>query len=196
MDDEKEQLLIGLTKCDKWRESRERDIQNLTKNANFEIGKYDQSAIVALKPLDYWREALSCYQNGAYMAVALMCRSAIELIVYLAITRRENNPKKFSGGTIKVDFSLVDERNWENILERAEKQGIIRGKLRGEIKKIRKEGNHVAHYGQQVDESYLNYATSRKIKGGWIGRKEGLQLIKQTTQILNVVLKNQAEASG
>lgn len=194
MEDEREQLWIGTTKCDKWREGRERDIQRVTENTHFEIEKYDQAAIIALKPLDYWREALSCYQNGAYMAAALMCRCTTELVVYLAVTRRENKPKKFSGGTVKVDFAFVEER-WGAVLKAAKKEGIVKGSLEEKINKIRKQGNYVAHYGSIVDESYLNYNVSRKIKGGWIGKKEALNLIERTTQIINEVLKNQAEAS-
>jgi hypothetical protein len=37
--------------------------------------------------LDLFREALSCYQNGAYMATVLMCRSVTEIIVYLIASR-------------------------------------------------------------------------------------------------------------
>ena len=190
-----EESIIGLTKCDKWRERREKDIQKLVESAKFEIEKYDPTAMIALIPLDYWREALSCYQNGAYMAATLMCRSATELVVYLAVTRRINNPKKFSGGTIKVDYNFV-EKEWRMIIEEAKKQRIINGKLESKINKIREKGNYVAHYGQRVDKSYLKYSVSRKINGGWIGRNESLQLIKQTTNVINAVLKNQAEASG
>ena len=194
MEDEKEQLWIGITKCDKWRQGREEDIQRVTKNAHFELEKYDKAAIVALHPLDYWREALSCYQNGAYMAAALMCRCTTELVVYLAVTRRENKPKKFSGGIVKVDFAFVEER-WGKVLEAAKKQEIVKGRLEEKINKIREQGNYVAHYGSKVDESYLNYNVTRKIKGGWIGKKEALDLIERTTQIINQVLKNQAESS-
>ncbi len=187
-------VIIGMTKCDKDRESRERDIENITKRSNIELKKYDPTAIVALPSLDYWQEALSCYQNGAYMASALMCRCATEWVVYCAITRRENIPKNFTGGTIKIDFAFVDKK-WGDILAFAKEYGIINGKLENKINKIREKGNYVAHHGPIIDKSYQNFSKNIKIKADWIGKKDCLQIINHTIEIINTVLKNLAEIS-
>jgi len=74
-------VLIGPSECDEGRKQREKEIDEiwsmLTSNESF------KEAYPLFGPaFDLFREALSCYQNGAYMATVLMCRSVTEVIVY------------------------------------------------------------------------------------------------------------------
>ena len=68
---EMEQSVIGITKADKWRESRTKDTEKLAKEV-VDISAYDKVALISLPSLDLLREAYSCYQNGAYMGTAWM----------------------------------------------------------------------------------------------------------------------------
>lgn len=185
--------VIGTTKCDNERRKREKDIDKIVQNANFDLTNYDPSAVVALKPLDYWREALSCYQNGAYMACSLMCRCITELVVYMAVTRRDNIPKNFRCGSVKVDFNFIEKR-WGDILCFAKEQGIVKGNLERRINKIREKGNYVAHFGSIVDKSYL-CASNREVKGRWLRKEEAHQHLEQAVKIIHDVLKNLAEST-
>jgi hypothetical protein len=97
---EKEQLWIGVTKCDKWREARTKETEELVKEL-VNINDYDKAALISLPSLDLLREAYSCYQNGAYMGVAIMCRAVVEAAVYFSLARRQNKPKEYSGGRNK-----------------------------------------------------------------------------------------------
>ncbi len=78
---------IGSTKCDEQRVSRENDnesvwsiVKPMLEPGNFKPSVY---GIVSLS-LDLLREALNCYQNGAYLAVCSTCRACVEALLYLA----------------------------------------------------------------------------------------------------------------
>jgi protein-S-isoprenylcysteine O-methyltransferase Ste14 len=191
---EMEQSVIGITKADKWRESRTKDTEKLAKEV-VDISAYDKVALISLPSLDLLREAYSCYQNGAYMGTAIMCRAVTEAVVYFSLARRTNKPKDFGGGLVKIDFDWIDAE-WGNILKDAKKAGIVNDKLIGRIDYIRSYGNATVHYGQYEDKAWLKMQHGKVVDAphGWIGREKALELLHKTIGIFNEVIKGQANA--
>ena len=189
-----EQTVIGVTKADKWRDQRTKDTERLAKEV-IDISTYDKFAIISLPSLDLLREAYSCYQNGAYMGTAIMCRAVTEAVVYFSLARMINKPSEFSGGEVKIDFNWIDAE-WGNIVKDAKKLGIIDDKLIGRIDYIRSYGNATVHYGQYEDKAWLKMQHGKVANAphGWIGRAEALELLHKTIGIFNNVIKRQAIA--
>lgn len=194
MDDE--QTWIGITKCDEWRENRTKDTAELVKEL-VNISDYDKAALISLPSLDLLREAYSCYQNGAYMGVAIMCRAVTEAAIYFSITRRDNLPRVYSGGVIKVDFNYIDSE-WQEIMNKAKELGIADGKLEKRVNDIRSYGNSVVHYGEKLDKHYFDMRQGKSATApvGWLDRKKALGLLHETISIFNEVLKGQAQVGS
>lgn len=192
MEDEVEQTVIGVTECNKWRNQRTKDTERLAKKI-VDISAYDKVALISLPPLDLLREAFSCYQNGAYMATAIMCRAVTEAVVYFSLARRTNRPKEFSGGAIKIDFDWIDTK-WSKILNDAKNLGIANDKLIGKIEYIRNYGNATVHYGQYEDKAWLKLQHGKVAEAphGWLGKEKALELLDKTISIFNEVIKSQA----
>jgi len=104
--------------------------------------------------IDLFKEALLCYQNGAYMAAVIMCRSVTEVLIYLVATGDIKEISKNGVGEVEMNIELCDAQ-FDELLEKAkEKLPVIR-KLECKINKIREKGNFVAHYGQRLDKQFL-----------------------------------------
>ena len=196
MEDEVEHTVIGVTQADKWRNLRTKDTEELVKEV-IDISAYDKMALISLPSLDLLREAYSCYQNGAYMGAAIMCRAVTEAVVYFSLARRTNNPKEFSGGRIKMDFNWIDVE-WGNIVNDAKELGVVDDKLIYRIDCIRGYGNATVHYGQYEDRAWLRMQNGRVVSAphGWVGRDKALELLHETISIFNEVIRKQANTSS
>ncbi len=185
---------IGLTEDDTERKARTKKINDLVESTRKDIEeaitKYDPVCIVTLTPLDFMREAYSCYQNGAFMAATAMCRAATELVVYLAVTRRVMKPSTFGGGSEHMDISLI-EKNWGSISTEAKEYGIIDGKLIDQINKVRSKANTVLHHGQRRDKALSQGAIT-----GFLSEEEAHEAIKSSLSIITQVVINQGQNSN
>ena len=169
-------VLIGPSECDECRKIDE-IWGMLTSNEGFK-----ESYPLFSPAFDLFREALSCYQNGAYMATVLMCRSVTEVLVYLVATRDIKEILKNGIGEIEMNIELCDAKFGELLKKAKEKLPVIR-ELECKINKIREKGNFVAHYGQRLDKK-LKEDVSIEVEM-WITKEDALEVLKKTACILN-----------
>ena len=182
---EENYVWIGPSECDEHRTAREKDLENIWNDLASARGFTETYPLLA-PAIDLFREALSCYQNGAYMATAIMCRASSETAVYLLTTRHIvglwEKPKIVQ--KMGVDYNLIQAK-WKRILCKAKAFGYINNKLEQQLNKIREAGNFAAHYGQRQDEELRDLTTKvkKEIKG-WIKREDALQTLRNTARIL------------
>ena len=176
----------GPTQCDESRESRGREIdevwQDLISNEGFH-----RNYIIFDSAIDLFREALSCYQNGAYMATAIMCRSVVETTLYYSTTRE---PTKYSNGVVaELKIITLEDDKFYKILEEAKKRYFIDKKLEDDIKDFREWGNFVAHYGSRVDKPFEKMAIEKIFaRTYWIKRNHALEILKNTAMVIKHLL--------
>jgi len=182
-----ESLWVGPSKCDEQRLARERDIEGVWDEL-ISTREYEETYPLLASALDLFREALSCYQNGAYMASALMCRASSEAAVYLLTSREIKGSKDWEAvREIKVDYNFINDE-WGNILCRAKRYGYVSGELEQQLNKIREAGNFAAHYGRRLDKKL---STARKIKNRvqlWIGREDARRTLYRTANLLKALM--------
>jgi hypothetical protein len=179
---EEDYVWIGPSECDEHRTAKEKDLENIWNDLAYARGFTETYPLLA-PAIDLFREALSCYQNGAYMATAIMCRASSETAAYLLTTRHIaglwEKPKMVQ--KMGVDHNLIQAK-WIQILCKAKTSGYIDGELEQQLNKIREAGNFAVHYGQRHDKD-LTTKVKKEIKG-WIKREDALQTLHRTAHIL------------
>lgn len=109
---EENYVWIGPSECDEHRTAREKDLENIWNDLASARGFTETYPLLA-PAIDLFREALSCYQNGAYMATAIMCRASSETAVYLLTTRHIaglwEKPKMVQ--KMEIDHNLI-QASW------------------------------------------------------------------------------------
>lgn len=134
--------------------------------------------------VDLFRESLSCYQNGAYMASTLMCRRTTEAAVYLAASRKPSP----SPGKLEIDFQRIREK-WGPIRDRAEKLRLITQSDLLIMNEIRDRGNYTAHYGQRYDQrTQSDIATTMRL-GFWADKKQTEDTLQKTAIVLGHIIE-------
>ena len=177
-----EVVFIGPSECDRERESRERDIDLLWKTLVSTPGfSSPKTQLVLSSAIDLFREALNCYQNGAYMATCAMCRASVEAAIYLALTRIMKNEYE---AEVKLDYVRA---RWDCIWHLAFEKLNLPTELQKEIDKIRERGNFALHYGQRLDKKTSNLKTPKPITL-WINREKALETLRKTVRILRIVI--------
>ncbi len=177
---------IGPTKCDKQREARERDWENIWKILISAKG-YRETYLFLLPAIDLFREALSCYQNGAYMAAVSMCRASTEALVYLLATRQiEYRKGQGFVQEVKVDHSLIESK-FGKMLAKAKAKGYVNIELEKQINKIRKNGNFALHYGQKYDKELVE-STRHGVPEGWIDMEKTRDVLRDTSELITKMI--------
>jgi len=162
---------VGPTECDDRRTRRTRTTENIWKTLKADVYLHLDLG----NAVDFLREALSCYQNGAYMATALMCRASTETAAYLSLARKR------SGLKISMNLDSIDD-TWLEILSKARQHGLVDRDTEKMLGHIRKKGNFAAHYGQRFDEKI---ALGQGLGRLWITRIEAEELLRQTVRVLD-----------
>lgn|GEM_PF-900484 len=193
--DKVEVIWIGPSKCDELRAERE---SRLTEVWNIIISckRFKDMYSIIVSSIDLFREALSCYQNGAFMATIIMCGVALESLLYDVIS------------TIKGEVAYNEqesiwyfETNYEVyslkfgcIIEEAKRQGLISRKLETKINKIRNLRNIVAHYSQRVKgifpkTSDYNRELALSIKRRrWANEKTAYDTLVETAKTIRIII--------
>src|SRR2546422_8951209 len=107
-------IWIGPTECDEMREHRTKTVESIWIRLKPDLGLHLDLG----NAVDFFREAQSCYQNGAFMATALMCRSSTETAVYLALSRKRK------GLETAIDLDSIHEK-WIGILSQAKQSRLV-----------------------------------------------------------------------
>ena len=176
---------IGPSKCDENRKSREHNIETVWNDLTNSEGFNETYALFG-PTIDLFRESLSCYQNGAYMATVLMCRTVTEIGIYHLVSRYVNkySPEHKIIWEIKKSLDLTD-KNWKTIMQDARTKCGISRRLEKTINEIREYGNFVAHYGQKMDRRDFKQLVT---KGSWVTKNEALTVLKKTYLVVNHLL--------
>ena len=180
-------VIVGPSECDVDRKTREKEIcevwNELTNKESFVKAHF----IFGLA-LDLFREALSCYQNGAYMATVLMCRSVTEIIVYLIASRNIKESLKNGIGEIEVNFEMYSAQYGEFLKEAKKRLPAVKN-IEEDINCIREKGNFVAHYGQRLDKEFDEKDVKsdfRKVDL-WITKEDALEVLKKTVLVFTKI---------
>ncbi|WMT45419.1 MAG: hypothetical protein RE469_04295 [Cuniculiplasma divulgatum] len=189
-----QQISIGPSECGNERDGRASDVNSVWKS--LDISKFIPGQFRSV--LDLFREALSCYQNGAYMASCIMCRTATESLLFIAINseydhdkreikfmRPQNKEKGGQKGYMKYDEILREANKYLNDNEKKwlEPKLDSNGKETG---LIRHSGDIVAHYSEKISEEISSLSASQLIEF-WKDKDSTLEILKKTALVIKMV---------
>ncbi|MDG6920894.1 MAG: hypothetical protein JRN59_05135 [Nitrososphaerota archaeon] len=140
---------------------------------------------------DLLREAMSCYQNGAFLAASIVCRSAVESALYVAVSRtlQIERVASISSESVAIDYQHRDARR-RKIMELAKEKGLLKGNLAGRVRWVFDLGDFGAHFGQRLDkEIFGSNLEDLYPHRTWATRKEALKALKYTALILDALMK-------
>ena len=192
-------IWIGPSICDERRKEREEEIRNVW---GIVVGADGYVLLYSLfaEALDLFREALSCYQNGAYLATVLLCGVSLEAIVYRVAAMK--NPC-VRGGLLSYEIDQrVMKSSYGVALCTAKCHGIISEGLETHINNVREWRNYAAHYAQRVirelfkevkvkleKERTKKRSRKRKILVTWVSRKEAAKVLEEAAEILKEIIE-------
>lgn len=149
--------LIGPTECDSEREERGRELNDVW-NKLVSSDAYLKTHLILTEAIDLFRESLSCYQNGAYKATSIMCRSSTEWAVYLAVTKRNFKYHKPWKTIHKSNSIPIKDDKWETLVKKGKEIEILDKNIIKILNQIRARGNFIAHYGSRMNKTLLKYS--------------------------------------
>jgi hypothetical protein len=170
---------------------------DLTKDPNYVLAY--PLLIDAIHPL--FGEAIRCFNNDNFHAVAALCRSAVECSVFAAAMIYDieiDSPSNKEGYvyTYKEDdylYKNTDRPDYGKALLIAKNRKIIDAKLEGIIQSVREDGNFVMHYHTQLKKrlkTLINKALGKKTSGKTnmiITKKEAEISIKNTAETIKQI---------
>jgi len=200
-------VIIDPSYCDEDREVRSKEVTEI-----WNIVASSQHLIrvtsLFLEALDLFKEALSCYQNGTYMAAAAMCGSALESAIYrVSIATNLRACREHICSYRTDERAKIACRNFRKCLEIAKLKRYIDNKLKSRIEKIRRFRNFAIHYSQRLERELTKLmtviltrrreedTTSKSLQTiSWILRKKARRLLKKTAEILIHIAENVTKA--
>ncbi len=95
-----------------------------------------------------------------------------------------------------LDVASIEDR-WGEIMKSARRQRIVDLPTEEMIKRIRDQGNFVAHYGQSFDRGFLSprMEGSQRPAKLWIPEKTAMDLLETSLKVLNSLI-SKYEAKG
>jgi len=182
-----EMVLIGLSECDEERTARTEFLRKLWGRivAN---PHYLEGHLLLSTAIELYREAMSCFQNGAYLATAILCRATLDACVHLVLSRKRRAESEYEIQTIYARPS------WKVLKDHALQDPILRDKI-DEIEEIRKKGNFSAHLSQRIDKEIAERVESksnrRKLKpiDQWVEGNDAGDLLERTCDILVLIIE-------
>ena len=156
----------------------------------------------AIHPL--FGEAIRCFNNDNFHAVAALCRSSAECAVFAAATIYNlefayTPSKEQYVSTYKEDdylYKNTDKPDYGKALLVAKNRGIINSNLEVKIHAIRENGNFVMHYYTQLKKrltTAINKALSGKTSGKMntiVTKGEAESSIKNTADTIKGIYTN------
>lgn len=194
---------IGPSKCDNKRDIREKHYDKVWKKL-VSNNAYSKTYSIFSSSIDLYREALSCYQNGAYMGTAVMCRSATEAALYYSVSRRDFKYAKEWKIIHKANVVSLPSDKLKTLINIGLEERVLSNRILKKFAKIRAYGNYAAHYGKNKDESLNKYALSmtvpthltlryekeqRKKLGPDYNRKTALKILDMSQYVISHLMK-------
>lgn len=162
--------------------------------------------------INLFREALSCYENGDYMASTIMCRVSNESMLYLCVREIE---KSADGKNFELKIDNMERNNKGKIKKSKYKENLKKAKkmsyLDGNVYKwlyvdlhendkdfglIRYSGDFVAHYSEKLVKD-LNLLTKSIVPVNlWVDNERAWDVIEKTCITLKSINKNYKNNNG
>jgi len=149
---------VGPSECNEERKERERELNDIW-NELISSDAFLKTHLVFGEAMDLFRESLSCYQNGAYMATCVMCRSSTECAVYFAVTRQDLEYSENWKIIHNSNRIPLESNGLQSLINEGKERGILDENMIEILNRIRKRGNFVAHFGSKKDKLFEKYAT-------------------------------------
>ncbi|RLE37162.1 hypothetical protein DRJ17_07155 [Candidatus Woesearchaeota archaeon] len=193
---ESEVIWIGPSKCDELRAAREERLKNAW-HILVSCRRFTDMYLIIGSDIDLFREALSCYQNGAFMAAILMCGVVLESLLYdltSAIKGKVMCDRQGRIWSVELDNTVYNLK-FGRVIEEAKKIKLINGKLEAKINDVRNLRNIVAHYAQRLRKELsktldrskeLELLVARK---GWASDREAYNALEKTAKITRILIE-------
>jgi len=191
---------IGPSACDKKRREREREIEDVW-GVVVGVDGYVLLYSLFAEALDLFREALSCYQNGAFLATVLLCGVSLEAAVYKVAAMK--NPR-ICGGLLSYEIDQrVMKSSYGVALCTAKCHGFISEELETRINNVRGWRNYAAHYVQRLNKKLcreIRIRLKRRKKGEkrkskeetlvtWVSKEIAAKVLRETAEILKEIIE-------
>ncbi len=111
--------------------------------------KLDRSQMLLVDAHLLFLDAVLSFQNGAFMATAVMCRASAETALYLLMTRGQSDFQDTPA--IVIDYSYVHDR-FATLLKKARSRNLIGDMLQRVFTRLIEVGNLAAHLGSIADK--------------------------------------------
>ncbi len=134
--------------------------------------------------VDLFRESLSCYQNGAFMASTLMCRTVGEAALYMAVSRKPSRKQH----PMEIWLDLRNTGDWGQIRTKALSLGILTEDEMRLLHDIRERGHFVAHYGERFDRQVRSGVTLQEGIRTWVDQKEAVRTLHDTASVVGRII--------
>mgnify|MGYP001626396285 CR=1 FL=1 len=190
-----EVIWVGPSRCDEARAFREEQLKNIWQILVSSEEIVNMHLVVGVG-LDLFREALSCYQNGAFMASILMCGVALETLLYDLVSAVKGRAVCDRGfiQSIEPDYNIY-EKDFSLIISEAKGKRLLDNKLENKVNKLRNLRNIVAHYAQRRWKQMLNQLRpdveliTSISGGGWASEKDAYEVLKDAANIIRDLIK-------
>ena len=141
--------------------------------------------------IEIYKQAIRSYFSEIYEGTVILCRAALDAVLYAAITRTPIEPGKFSIGE-NSDY-------WDTLKKEIINQKIMSLDEMTKIWKLRDLGNFVAHITKRVDEQVTKLSTnpdSYKSMRIWTTNEEAKSALDQTKDYIIAVIRKYFQIHG
>lgn len=162
--------------------------------------------------IDLYREALSCYENGDFMASTIMCRISMESMIFLC---NANFQKSQDGMNYQLDLDSTKRNNSGDLKNSLYSENIKVARDEGylnedvckwlsadldpndkEVGIIRHSGDFVAHYSEKLVKDLDLQQRSAVPVNLWIDQKRAHDILSKTCIALKSTNNNYKSING
>ncbi len=181
-------IFIGPTRCDEYRKARQVKVTELW--SGLELQKLDTERTTLFMPsIDLLRESISCFQNGAYLATAVMCGAAIETAVYIAVIRKvvKKPGNGLKEGVFRISFDYI-QSDWGRIIQSAKDKKIVDTKIEDRINFVRNKRNFSSRLAQKTDFALSTICKITSAVELWITENSAFGSLEAAASILKTII--------
>ncbi len=187
-------IVIGPGPPDEYGSARGKEVQEIWRRLPIERfipGLFKQ-------PLNLFREALSSYQIGNFMATCIMCRTAVDSLLYLAGNSKAKTvnggnaiafaPPKLNGKISPQKYKDLLKLN-DNYFDESAKKWLSEELDPNDVEKglIRHSGDLVAHYTEKIVRELDSTASVKVPIDLWITMEKALKVLTKTGIVIETI---------